>query len=193
MPRDGLVRMEVDTHWVYHRKWRQVQREHPQDWPVIAVGWFTLLGEAWRSQSRDVTLADAWPATLDITVLDIAVPALQAAGLLDRAGKLPRASWQEWIGPTLARVEAGRKAAAARWGSDRISAPNATALPSDAGAMPIGSRDRESSKGGRGVRGEGGPSRRPRQGGAPTRAGDVAAAMGFDPSTYPDGTPRKPA
>lgn len=179
MPRDSLARMELDTHWVYHRKWRQLQRDQPATWPSIAVAWLALLGEAWRSQSRNVTLADAWPPSLDPALLATARKALAHVGLLDRGGRVPQESWDEWVGPTQARVAAGRKAAAVRWGTD-----------SNAMALPRENSNRENSAGRERVQREGGGSARRNGSAAPTPVGDVAAAMGFSADTYPDGTPR---
>lgn len=114
MARDALQRMDVDTHWVYHRHWRAIQREDPTGWPAHAAAWLALLGECWRASDRRFTLEEAWPpALLGDVVATRAI--LTRNGLLDRYGRIPQASWDEWYGPTRARVEAGRKGAAARW------------------------------------------------------------------------------
>lgn len=187
MARDGLVRMEVDTHWAYHRKWRALQREHPGTWPTMAVAWFALLGEAWASRTRNVTLDDAWPSGLDPEQLPMVKPALQRVGLLDRAGRIPRDSWDEWFGPTQRRVDAGRQAAAVRWGTPTQSGgtpvPNAMALPI------VSNRERSNREGERGERGGRGSTDRKRSGSTtgPTPMRDAMAAAGFDPEKLPKG------
>jgi len=167
MTRNSLARMDVDTHWVYHRKWRAIQREYPQEWPFIAVAWFAHLGEAWANLSRQVTLEDAWPATLDITMLPLARSALAGQRLLDKAGKIPQDTWDEWIGPTVKRMNAGARAAAVRWG-------NPTQSDGNAGAMPIASQP--ASQPARNARKRNGAT------GAPmTSMGDAMKAAGWDP------------
>ena len=129
MTRDALQRMDVDTHWVYHRKWRQLQRQHPAEWPTMAVAWFALLGEAWSNLSRQVTLEDAWPAALGQQLLLKTRAALASVRLLDRSGRIPQDTWEEWIGPTVRRMNAGARAAAVRWGNPTQNGGNATAMP----------------------------------------------------------------
>lgn len=129
MTRNSLQRMDLDTHWLYHRKWRQLQRQYPAEWPTIAVAWLALLGEAWANLSGQVTLEDAWPPALDPSWLGLARSALTSVRLLDKAGRIPRDTWEEWIGPTVKRMNAGARAAAVRWGNPTQSGGNATAMP----------------------------------------------------------------
>ena len=176
MGREQLARMDVDTGWVYHRHWRAIQREEPIAWPVYAVAWFALLGESWKVMDR-VRLEDAWPAALEPAMLDQTRQILTKQGLLDRAGKIPRASWDEWIGPTLRRMEAGVKGANGRWGTPAMPSHNGGNANSQPASQPYQPARKE-----RGRKREG----------TMTRAADVALAMGFG-DTYPDGTPRRKA
>lgn len=182
MGRDQLTRMDLDTAWIYHRHWRAIQREDPEGWPVHAVAWLALLGEAWKGQDRNVTLEEAWPAALR-SPIEATRTILTRAALLDKAGKIPRASWDEWFGPTLRRIQAGQKGANARWGTPAMpsdvrphSGGNANSHPASQPIHPSSSGARKRERGSNGAKME--------------RVGDVAAAMGFG-DTYPDGTPRK--
>lgn len=128
MGRDGLNRMDVDTRWPTHRKTRKLARLYPEHWPAYWTAYMALLGEAWWSKDRTVTLEDAFPAAMPCSLED-AQAALVAAGFLDDAGLIPESSWQEWFGPAWERIiaasERGRNAAMQRWHSDS----NADALP----------------------------------------------------------------
>lgn len=62
---------------------------------------------SWRQGCR-VTVQEAVP--LWITPDPALIAALQAAGLLDRTGKLPPRSWKGWFGPAWERREARREA-----------------------------------------------------------------------------------
>lgn len=179
MTRNSLARMDLDTHWLYHRKWRQLQREYPAEWPTIAVAWLALLAEAWSNLSRQVTLEDAWPVALEASQLGLARTALTRVRLLDRAGKIPQDTWDEWIGPTVKRMNAGARAAAIRWGNPTDSGGNATAMP--IASQPASQPARNARKAQRGGNGAA----------KPMPLGEAMAAMGFDPEKYPDGAPRK--
>lgn len=168
MTRNALLRMDLDTRWLYHRKWRTIQREHPADWPSIAVAWLALLGEAWSNLSRNVTLEDAWPAALDPGLLPKAREVLTKARLLDRQGKVPQDTWEEWIGPTIRRMNAGASAAAVRWGNRTQSGGNATAMP--IASQPASQPARNARK----RNGSTGPM---------ASMGDAMKAAGFDPDS----------
>lgn len=185
MARDALQRMDVDTHWVYHRHWRAIQREDPGGWPVHAVAWLALLGECWRASDRRFTLEEAWPPALQgdaARTRDV----LTGAGLLDRYGRIPQKSWDEWFGPTLRRVEAGQKGAAARWGNGPQSGGNATGHSGgNATAMPIASQPASQP-----YQPDSRARKRGRSNGKTEHLADVLPRMGFG-DTYPDGTPRR--
>jgi hypothetical protein len=110
--------MDIDTRWPYHRKCRALQASHPTDWPSYWCAYLALLGESWAGTDR-VSLRDAWVPSLPVT-LDAAQAALTEVGLLDKTGKVPTKSWDEWFGPAMARIdsfsERGRKGAERRWG-----------------------------------------------------------------------------
>ena len=103
MSRDGLARMDVDTHWPYHRKVRKLQRLYPERWPIYWCAYQALLGEAWAKCSRSLTLEDAWCPALPCEAAE-ARKALNAAGIVDAAGKVPAPSWQQWFGPVAKRI-----------------------------------------------------------------------------------------
>lgn len=111
--------MDVDTKLLYHRRIRSLQRQHPADWPAYLVAYLGLLGEAWSSLSRDVTLEDAWCPALQCD-LDAARAALEGVGLVDDEGRVPEEAWGDWFGPVeerIARMSAlGKAGAAKRYG-----------------------------------------------------------------------------
>ena len=114
MTRDALPRMDVDTNWVNHRRWRKLQRLAPTEWPSCVVAYFALLGEAWRSRTREVTVDDAYPTALrDDPALIFAL--LRDVGLVDSQGRIPADSWEDWYGPAAARIEQAKHAAGVRW------------------------------------------------------------------------------
>lgn len=129
MARDPLARMDIDTRWAYHRKCRALQAAYPTDWPSYWCAYQAVLGESWAAQER-VTLRDAWVPSLPTTI-DAALSALVEVGLLDKSGKVPTKSWDEWFGPAIARIdslsERGRKGAERRWGK-RAKHPNGQSL-----------------------------------------------------------------
>lgn len=135
MSRDPLARMDIDTRWPYHRKCRALQAAYPSDWPSYWCAYLALLGESWAGTER-LTLRDAWVPSLPVTI-DAALAALVDVGLLDKSGKVPTKSWDEWFGPAAARLdslrERGRKGAETRW-NKREKAPNGH-RPSDGTAM----------------------------------------------------------
>lgn len=118
MTRDPLARMDVDTHWPYHRKVRQLQARYPDQWPAYWCAYLALLGEAWAKGNRKLTLGEAWCPALPCTVAE-ATSALIETGIVDRAGRVPRDSWREWFEPVADRLkgksDAGQKAAHKRW------------------------------------------------------------------------------
>lgn len=122
MSRDGFARMDVDTGWAYHRKMRRLQRLFPERWEVYAAAYWALLAEAWRIRSQEMTLEDAWCPALNCTTEE-AQSALAQCRFVDGEGRVPPASWEDWVGPAIHRVEirseAGRKANEARWRSVR--------------------------------------------------------------------------
>lgn len=180
--RDALQRMDIDTHWVYHRHWRAIQREDPAGWPTHAAAWLALLGECWRAGDRRFTLEEAWPPALQGDVIHTR-GLLVKNGLLDRYGRIPQASWDEWYGPTQARIAAGHKGATARWGHPQ-NGGNATGHSGgNATAMPIASQPASQPASQKRARKRDGGQRMESLGSAMT-------AMGFDPTKYPDGTPR---
>ena len=137
MTRDALTRMDVDTAWVYHRKFRALQRADPDGWPNAAVAWFALLGEAWRGANPALTMAEAWPPALRADEAQVTA-SLVSAGLITASGEIPRESWDEWTAPARARMDKARHAAASRWQSSG----NAQAMPSAIPAIPAIPRSR---------------------------------------------------
>lgn len=131
MTRDALTRMDVDTAWVYHRKFRALQRADPDGWPNAAVAWFALLGEAWRAANPALTLAEAWPPALRADEAQV-TSSLAQVGLITASGEIPRDSWDEWTAPARARMDKARNAAAKRWQSSG----NAQAMPSAIPSIP---------------------------------------------------------
>jgi hypothetical protein len=117
MTRDAYMRMDVDTRLLYNQRVRRLQRAHPDEWPAFVIAYLALLGEAWHGRSRDVRLADAWPAALRVDY-ELCRSALRRVGLIDRAERIPVDAWQDWFGPASRRFKAGRDAAAMRWQCD---------------------------------------------------------------------------
>jgi hypothetical protein len=117
--RDRLARMDVDTGWAYQEKFRKLQRENPDRWPIYAAAYFALLGEAWATGDRRTTLEGAWVPALRAEPAEV-IEALRSARLIDPAGRIPASSWREWYGPVAARLvqksAAGKLGAEARWG-----------------------------------------------------------------------------
>jgi hypothetical protein len=109
--------MDVDTLWPYHHRVRRLQAQHPDRWPVYWTAYLALLAEAWRSGSRLKTLEEAWVPALPCTITE-AAEALQGAGIIDRLGRVPLASWRDWYGPVQQRLEqlaeAGKRSAQVR-------------------------------------------------------------------------------
>ena len=118
MGRDGLLRMDVDTRWLFNKRWRKLQRLHPDDWPHCVVAYFALLADAWYGRDREVSLEDSWPSSLRAD-LDVVKERLRSAGLIDVNGFIPIAAWDEWYGPAARRIDSARTAAAVRWQGDR--------------------------------------------------------------------------
>lgn len=118
MTRDPLARMDVDTMFAYHHKLRKLQMQEPQQWPTYWTAYLVLLGECWRAGSRSMTLEESWCPAIPSKVSD-AKAALVHAGIVDKSGRVPVASWREWYGPAEARIraasEAGQLAAHKRW------------------------------------------------------------------------------
>ena len=104
----------------------KLQRDHPTDWPVYMAAYFALLGEAWLTRSRKVTLEEAWCPALPCTPEDAAA-VLLAARLIDSSHRVRPKAWNTWFGPAERRMENAREAALARWKGH--SASNALALP----------------------------------------------------------------
>lgn len=126
MTRDALSRMDTDTRWAYHRKVRALQAAHPKLWPVYWCAYMALLGEAWASADRSLTVADAWCPMVPCTPEE-ATEALQAVGIVDNKGRIPAASWRDWFGPVATRMklasDKGRLGAEKRWGKKGGNAP----------------------------------------------------------------------
>jgi hypothetical protein len=117
--RDRLARMDVDTGWAYHHKVRDLQRRYPERWPVYWAAYLALLGEAWATGDRRLTIADTYPPPMPAP-LEETLEALKLTRIVDRFGRVPLNSWREWYGPVAARMaqksSAGALGAAARWG-----------------------------------------------------------------------------
>lgn len=117
MSRDPLTRMDVDTRWLYTDHARKLQVAHPAAWPTYWCAYQAVLAESWWKGHR-VTLAEAWSPVLPGTIED-AQAALQAAELLDRAGRVTINAWKKWFEPALERIErrsaAGKAGAESRW------------------------------------------------------------------------------
>lgn len=106
MSRQPITRMDVDTGWAYNRKLRRLQQAEPQRWPIFWSCYMALLGEAWQRLDRRLTLVDAWVPSMPCTPAE-AQAALLAARIVDKAGRVPLASWNEWVGPALERIRRG--------------------------------------------------------------------------------------
>ncbi len=117
MGRESLNRMDLDTRWPYHHRIRELQRSHPQEWPVYWCAYLAVLGESWATGSR-VPLTTAWVPSLPCSLTD-AGEALMAVGLLDKALRVPAHSWKEWYEPAAERISRmsarGKAGASARW------------------------------------------------------------------------------
>lgn len=134
MTRDGLTRMDVDANIMYHRKVRKLQSAFPRTWTHLLIAWLALLGEAWKSGHRDVSMSESWvPANSDLEAAD-AVRSLKSVGLLDVKGRVPEDTWDEWYGPAAMRLHNARNAAAVRWGNPPAVRPQSEGI---APAMPI--------------------------------------------------------
>lgn len=135
MSREPLARMDIDTRWPYHRKCRALQAAFSTDWPSYWCAYLAVLGESWAAGER-MTIRDAWVPSLPVTI-EAAAEALASIGLLDKSGKVPQKSWDEWFGPAAARIDSlkarGRMGAAKRW-NKREKAINGH-KPSDGPAM----------------------------------------------------------
>lgn len=121
MSRDDLTRMDVDTNWAYHHRTRDLQRAQPDRWPVYWCAYLGVLAESWRKGTR-VTLERAWVPAIPTTLAD-ALAVLVEVGLLDRHGRIPPSSWQEWAVPALDRIakrsDSAKSAARTRWDRER--------------------------------------------------------------------------
>jgi hypothetical protein len=115
-----------DANWTNNRKVRKLMRAHPSDWPTYWCAFMALVAECWAHRTRERYFEDALPAALLVDV-KAARKALTAAGMLDRSGRLPTASWDEWFGPVQARIDGGKLGAAMRWQKE----PNGNPLPTD--------------------------------------------------------------
>jgi hypothetical protein len=71
---------------------------------------------SWR-EDRPVSVAEAAPAWW-LDDVSAYVADLRAAGLVDRHGKVPRATLDRWMQKVRAQRAAGRSTAAGRWGAD---------------------------------------------------------------------------
>lgn len=127
MSRDPLTRMDVDTRWMFTDHARRLQTAHPETWPIYWCAYQAVLAESWWQVQR-VTLAAAWSPVIPGTMED-ALAALQAADLLDKAGKPTLSSWKKWFEPALERIEkrsaAGRAGAEKRWSEHGKRTPKA--------------------------------------------------------------------
>lgn len=117
MSRDPITRMDVDTRWMFTDHARKLQTAHPTDWPTFWCAYQAVLAESWWKGQR-VTLADAWSPTIPCSIEE-AQAALQAADLLDKAGRVTLNAWKKWFEPALERIErrraAGKAGAESRW------------------------------------------------------------------------------
>ena len=117
MSRDPLTRMDVDTRWMFTDHARKLQTAHPTTWPTFWCAYQAVLAESWWKGHR-VTLADAWLPVLPCSIED-AQAALQAAELIDRAGRVTINAWKKWFEPAFERIErrsaAGKAGAEKRW------------------------------------------------------------------------------
>ena len=117
MARDHLTRMDVDTRWLFTDHTRKLQTAHPDAWPIYWCAYQAVLAESWWQVQR-VTLEAAWSPVIPGTLED-AKAALQAAELLDKAGKVTISAWKKWFEPALERIErrsaAGKAGAEKRW------------------------------------------------------------------------------
>jgi hypothetical protein len=109
MPREGFKHMDVDTDWPYHRKVRMLQRLYPEHWTEYWAAYLALLAEAWKSGNRNLTVLDAWCPAVPSDPPET-VAALRAAGIIDRQGRIPIASWRDWFEPAARRMEQYRQA-----------------------------------------------------------------------------------
>ncbi len=111
-----------DAKWAYNVKVRKLQRRFPAEWPLYWCAYMAILGEAWAHRTRDVDFEDALPPALSVDVQQ-ALAALQGVGLLDKDGRIPADSWDEWFGPVQARIDIARQAGIAS-GLARRKPPN---------------------------------------------------------------------
>jgi hypothetical protein len=129
---DGFRIADVDSGYYDDEKVRRLWRallDVPLMTEATTVHLTTVLA-SWR-EGRRVTAEEAAPLWLPVRAEVLA--GLQTAGLLDRTGRVPVASWREWYEPALerkrARQEAGRKGgrAKAERSSSNATASDATA------------------------------------------------------------------
>lgn len=117
MSRDPLTRMDVDTRWMFTDHARKLQTAHPTAWTTYWCAYQAVLAESWWKGHR-VTLTDAWLPLFPCTIEE-AQAALQAADLVDKAGRVTLNAWKKWFEPALERIErrsaAGKVAAEKRW------------------------------------------------------------------------------
>jgi hypothetical protein len=105
---DGFTVADVDSAYLDDAKMRQLwQRLQDADRMARAVVLHsaTLLA-SWRHGER-IRVMQAAPIWLPAD--DALVAALKAVKLLDRAGKIPEASWDQWFGAAWQRREARRE------------------------------------------------------------------------------------
>ena len=106
---DGFTTADVDTGYFEDAKLRDLwQRLLDPDKMARAVCLHkaTVLA-SWRQGCR-VTVTQGAP--LWLVADDELVSALRASKMLDRSGRVPQASWDQWYGPAAARREARREA-----------------------------------------------------------------------------------
>jgi hypothetical protein len=124
-----LVYLQLDVSWAYNRKVRKLQRLYPQAWPVYWACYLALLAEAWQRghDGRKLTVEDAWVPAMPCSPEE-AMAALVAAGVTDKAGRIPAASWRQRVEPVLDAIDAkragGRKGADKRWNKPPNGLPN---------------------------------------------------------------------
>jgi hypothetical protein len=100
--------MDVDVHWVYHRRVRRLQRLYPDRWPCYWAAYMALLGEAWARGTRDMVLEDHAGGP-ERHLRGGRRRRQVAAGVLDSRDASPRPRGRNWFGPAAARMEGYRK------------------------------------------------------------------------------------
>lgn len=109
MPKgEGFDVMDVSTRVHKDAKFRALANKHPDLVAPAFLVYVAALGESWAEGSR-VPIQEAWPTL--IPYRDDVVAALVEQRLVDKAGRVSMATWDDWFGTAFRRREASRE----RW------------------------------------------------------------------------------